>query len=290
MARNGSQQKGMVRMKRKRPRLAFVALPVFLVLVLSLGPTPSHTAVPSPHDRAAAANGDSHRRELAAWMVAGGLPADAERRRVVTKSDLDAALGSSPPRGGLFTLAGNEAQRSRWLSRLPYGSIMAKAAERNRVDGLLLAAMVEAESRFVPHARSSGGALGLMQLLPATAAQYGTKNPLDPCANLEAGSRYLRRLLDRFQGRPELALAAYNTGPECVARYGRVPPYRETQRFVKKVMALYGQHQHELLAQSLDPRNNLLAAARSGRSGSRGLTPAREPGRPPTAPTVALGR
>lgn len=274
-------------------------------MVLAIRSTPSDTAVSDlPGVRAmagapadtlespASANSDLERRQLADWMVEGGLPPYSEPRRVVTKGDLDAALGSAPRRAGLFT-AGSDAQRSRWLSRLPYGSIMAKAAERNRVDPLLLAAVVEAESRFAPRARSHGGALGLMQLLPQTARENGTRNPLDPYANVEAGSRYLGRLLLRFQGRCELALAAYNTGPEVIARCGCVPPYRETQAFVKRVMALYEKHQQGVLQQSLDPRSSLLASARTGRSGLLGLrSQAREVAAPAAAPAsaVALGR
>lgn len=164
----------------------------------------------------------------------------------VSPADLNSALGAHPRRLGLFGSDTAVDARRELLRRMPFGAILAAAGERNRVDSLLLAAVVETESRFAPHAVSPCGAVGLMQLLPSTGEDYGAKNLQDPYANVDAGSRYLRVLLDRFQGRPDLAIAAYNTGPEVVARYGCVPPYRETQEFVKRVMSRYDHHQHAL--------------------------------------------
>ena len=99
---------------------------------------------------------------------------------------------------------------------------------------------IQIESGFEPHARSSKGAKGLMQLMPATARDMGARNVLDPRQNIFAGARYLRLLLDVFDGGVTLASAAYNAGPTTVQRYGGVPPFRETRDYVEKVHALLG--------------------------------------------------
>ncbi|WP_243123195.1 lytic transglycosylase domain-containing protein [Thermaerobacter sp. FW80] len=112
------------------------------------------------------------------------------------------------------------------------------AARRHGLDPALLRAVIEVESGWNPLARSPAGALGLMQLMPATARALGVTDPWDPWQNLEAGARYLRQQLERF-GDIRLALAAYNAGPGAVQRYGDVPPYRETQAYVERVLALW---------------------------------------------------
>ncbi len=118
-----------------------------------------------------------------------------------------------------------------------YQSVVAEAAERYRLDPALLAGLIETESGFNPRAVSPAGAKGLMQLMDATARGLGVTDPFDPRQNVLGGARFLRQLLDRYGGDVPRALAAYNAGPAAVDRYGGLPPYAETQRFVPKVLA-----------------------------------------------------
>ncbi len=123
-----------------------------------------------------------------------------------------------------------------------YSSIIEAAAKRERLHPELLHAVVLAESAYDPRALSSAGAAGLMQLMPATAERFGVSNRWDPVANVNAGARYLRVLLDLFEHDLKLALAGYNAGESAVKKYGnRIPPYPETQHYVQKVMAYYRQ-------------------------------------------------
>jgi soluble lytic murein transglycosylase-like protein len=117
-------------------------------------------------------------------------------------------------------------------------AIITKAAAAHDVDVNLVRAVIKVESAYKPKARSHKGAMGLMQLMPGTARDYGVQNAYDPEENIDAGVRHLRSLLDRFDVR--LAVAAYNAGAATVERYGGIPPYRETREYVKKVLSLAG--------------------------------------------------
>jgi soluble lytic murein transglycosylase-like protein len=113
------------------------------------------------------------------------------------------------------------------------------AARRHRLDPSLVLAVIAVESAFRPEAVSPKGALGLMQLMPATAASLGVKDAFDPVENLDGGARHLGSLLTLFGGDLQRALAAYNAGSGAVGRYNGVPPYRETRAYVKKVLERY---------------------------------------------------
>jgi soluble lytic murein transglycosylase-like protein len=120
----------------------------------------------------------------------------------------------------------------------PYGEIIMTLAQAHGVDPMLVRALIQVESNYRPTARSRKGAMGLMQLMPSTARQYNVRNPYDPKANVSAGVKHLKALIDRWG--VELALAAYNAGEGAVEKFNGVPPYRETRNYVSRILALAG--------------------------------------------------
>jgi soluble lytic murein transglycosylase len=120
-----------------------------------------------------------------------------------------------------------------------YKDIIKEAADKHQVDPQLIHAVIKVESDYQQFARSTKGAMGLMQLMPQTAVDLQVKNPYDPQENVHGGTKYLRFLLDLFKGDLELSLAGYNAGENAVLRYGKIPPYYETQNYVRKVLELY---------------------------------------------------
>ena len=132
------------------------------------------------------------------------------------------------------------------LKTVPAGSlapIVEHYAKQYQVKENLIYAVIECESAFDPGAVSSAGACGLMQLMPGTALEMGVTDIHDPAQNIAGGTQYLAKMLDRFDGDVKLALAAYNAGPEAVAKYDGIPPYSETRGYVSKVMAEFAQYE-----------------------------------------------
>jgi soluble lytic murein transglycosylase-like protein len=126
------------------------------------------------------------------------------------------------------------------LVATPYRDLIERASVTHGVDARLVRAVIQVESAYQARARSPKGAMGLMQLMPETARRYAVENPFDPAANVEAGTRYLKSLLDRLP--LNLALAAYNAGEAAVQRFGGVPPYPETRAYVGRILKLVGTH------------------------------------------------
>lgn len=119
-----------------------------------------------------------------------------------------------------------------------YDAIIREHSNLNRLRPDLVRAVIQVESGFNPRAISPKGAMGLMQLMPATASLFRVLNAFDPGENIRAGVMYLRQLIDKYNGNEELALAAYNAGPGAVDKYGsRIPPYQETQNYVRKIQS-----------------------------------------------------
>ena len=138
-------------------------------------------------------------------------------------------------------------------------SIFEEASALYQIPSKLLRAVAKAESGFNPKAVSKAGAMGVMQLMPGTARSLGVSDPYNARQNILGGAKYLKQNLDRFGGDVSLALAAYNAGPGSVTKYGGIPPYKETQNYVKKIMADY-------------TGNSTILAGRTVRTGTYGTT------------------
>jgi len=168
--------------------------------------------------------------QIYSWLDANGNVVVGNRK----PSGLAAAAVRTYPVAGTTTIFSTREVALPVAGR--YDEIIVRHAKARGVRVDLVRAVVQTESAYDPSARSSKGAMGLMQLMPETAADYGVVNPYDPEENVRGGVAYLNDLLDRYEGREELALAAYNAGPTTVDRYGQqVPPYRETRTYLKRI-------------------------------------------------------
>jgi len=132
------------------------------------------------------------------------------------------------------------------LNRTAYAKTVKKVAKKNQVDPALVRALIHAESAFKPKIKSNKGAMGLMQLMPATAKELGVKDALNPEQNIQGGVKYLAQLLRQFNGDIRLATAAYNAGPGAVKKYNGIPPYKETKVYVERVMILHQRYKQTI--------------------------------------------
>ncbi|HZI85519.1 MAG TPA: lytic transglycosylase domain-containing protein [Pyrinomonadaceae bacterium] len=165
------------------------------------------------------------------WYTRGSLSIFIERSRIdhIERESLETLAEAKRPRG--------------WSTGRPkIDSLIRQNGARHGVDPYLIFCVMEQESHFNVYAQSPKGARGLMQLMPGTGARFGVRRPFDPAQNIAGGTRYLKQLLQRFNGRVDLVLASYNAGEGAVAKFGgRVPPYRETRNYVKRVGYRYRQ-------------------------------------------------
>jgi hypothetical protein len=136
--------------------------------------------------------------------------------------------------------AAQASERGSLLRDTAYAGLITAAAEAHGVDPILVQALIQVESNYKPRARSSKGAMGLMQLMPSTAREYNVRNAYDPKANINAGVQKLKALLEKWEGNISLALASYNAGEGAVAKFNGIPPYRETQKYVSRILAIAG--------------------------------------------------
>jgi soluble lytic murein transglycosylase-like protein len=171
--------------------------------------------------------------QIYSWLDANGSLVVSN---VAPGTNMGIASYDVPDSDGIRTTRFVAPQRSR-----SFEDLIGEHASRQGVRKALVRAVIQVESAFNPRAISNKGAIGLMQLMPATARQFGVRNAFDPDENVRGGVAYLRQLLDRYDGDERLALAAYNAGPGAVDRHGQtVPPFRETRDYVSRINSLAG--------------------------------------------------
>lgn len=175
--------------------------------------------------------GDLEAAQSIAKQVAGGVGAVAAGVQQAAESPIG-GVADAPRK---LTLVTEKVREDFFHKEVPFGSIIYREAKKNDVRPELVAAVVEAESRFKPTARSGAGAVGLMQLVPRTGRWMGARDLTNPAQNIAAGTKYLKYLSERFDGNETKIIAAYNAGEGNVKRFGGVPPFRETRNYVKKV-------------------------------------------------------
>jgi len=193
------------------------------------GGKPTTIAATSSLDRALA--GDIGAAQSIAKQVAGGVEAAVGGVEAATKAPLK-TVAEAPKQ---LTVVTEQVREDFFAKEVPFGSLIYREAKKNDVRPELVAAVVQAESRFKPTARSGAGAIGLMQLVPRTGRWMGARDLTNPAQNVAAGAKYLKYLNERFDGNETKVIAAYNAGEGNVKRFGGVPPFRETRNYVAKV-------------------------------------------------------
>ena len=197
---------------------------------------PAPLVIPDSRARRKAATGA---KAIADSMTRTAVPTTAAPKTMIIAAQPTQVIA---PSGGILTnLTTSDILHMTTTGNPVYDGLVMKSAAKHGVDPNLVMAVMLQESGFNPRARSYKGASGLMQLMPATARRFGVENIYDPAQNIDAGTRYLRFLLDTFDGDVELALAGYNAGENAVVHSGyQVPRYRETQNYVRTISAKYG--------------------------------------------------
>ena len=174
---------------------------------------------------------DLRAAQAIARQVAGGVEAAVEGVEAATSAPLT-SVAEAPKK---LTIVTEKVREDFFKKEVPFGSIIYAEAKKNNVRPELVAAVVQAESRFKPTARSGAGAIGLMQLVPRTGRWMGARDLTNPSQNIAAGTKYLKYLNERFDGNETKVIAAYNAGEGNVKRFGGVPPFKETRNYVAKV-------------------------------------------------------
>jgi len=202
-----------------------------------LGLSPAGAPVGTPTTTTGTSSASSSPTSFAAQLASvAGTPAPA----ATSDPSLTSATGATGATGAASGTPG---------ASTPFAAEIDAAAKKYGVDSALLRGLIRQESNFNANATSPAGARGLTQLMPGTAAALGV-NPAIPAQAIEGGAKYLRQQLDKFGGDPAKALAAYNAGPGAVQRYGGVPPFAETQNYVRKVLAYAAEYRKEAPAAS----------------------------------------
>jgi soluble lytic murein transglycosylase-like protein len=205
-----------------------------------LGLSPAGAPVSTPATTGTSSTSSSSPTSFAAQLASvAGTPATA----ATSSPSLTSAPAATSATGATGATSGTPGAST------PFAAEIDAAAKKYGVDSALLRGLIRQESNFNPNAGSPAGARGLTQLMPGTAAALGV-NPAIPAQAIEGGAKYLRQQLDKFGNDPAKALAAYNAGPGAVQRYGGVPPFAETQNYVRKVMAYAAEYRKEAPAAS----------------------------------------
>jgi soluble lytic murein transglycosylase-like protein len=196
-----------------------------------------HTPQPieQPVDTNAQITGDLATAKQIADQVAGGITSGVKGAVQDVAKTVTAAPAQVAQAPTAIANVAEQVKKQFFKTEVPFGGIIYDEAKKNDLPPELVAAVVHTESKFVPTARSNRGAVGLMQLVPKTGKWLGASNLNDPAQNIQAGTKYLRYLTDRFSGDQQKAIAAYNAGEGNVRRFHGVPPFKETRNYVQRV-------------------------------------------------------